>query len=84
MADLAQPSTDAGARRFLARWDRQFRSLRSPVVRSGLAIVSVAVALGLSLALRYYQFRGVTVPVLTVAIAVTAWYAGNGPAVMAM
>jgi len=42
MADLAQPSTDAGARRFLARWDRQFQSLQSPAVRYGLAIVSVA------------------------------------------
>jgi K+-sensing histidine kinase KdpD len=84
MADLAQPSTDAGARRFLARWDRQFQSLQSPAVRYGLAIVSVAVALGLSLALQYYQFRGVEVPVLTLAIAVTTWYAGNGPAVVAI
>ena len=30
-----------------------------------MAIVSVTVALGLSLALQYYQFRGVEVPVLT-------------------
>ena len=84
MADLAQPSTDACVRRFLARWDRQLQSLQSPVVRYGLAIVSVAVALGLSLALQYYQFRGVEVPVLTLAIAVTTWYAGNGPAVVAI
>ena len=84
MADLAQPSTDAGVRRFLARWDRQFQRLQSPVVRYGLAIVSVTVALGLSLALQYYQFRGVEVPVLTLAIAVTTWYAGNGPAVVAI
>ena len=84
MADLAQPSTDANARRFLARWDRQLRSLQSPIVRYGSAIVSVAVALGLSLALQYYQFRGVEVPVLTVAIAITAWYAGNGPAGVAI
>jgi len=84
MADLAQPSTDAGAGRFLARWDRQFQSLQSPAVRYGLAIVSVAVALGLSLALQYYQFRGVEVPVLTLAIAVTTWYAGIGPAVLSI
>ena len=84
MADLAQPSTDAGARRFLARWDRRFHSLQSRVARYGLAIVSVTVALGLSLALQYYQFRGVEVPVLTLAIAVTTWYAGNGPAVLAI
>jgi signal transduction histidine kinase len=84
MADLAQPSTDAGVGRFLARWDRQFQSLQSPVVRYGLAIVSVTVALGLSLALQHYQFRGVEVPVLTLAIAVTTWYAGNGPAAAAI
>ncbi len=84
MADLAQPSIDAGARRFLARWDRQFHSLQSRVARYGLAIASVTVALGLSLALQYYQFRGVEVPVLTLAIAVTTWYAGNGPAVVAI
>jgi K+-sensing histidine kinase KdpD len=84
MADLAQPSTDASARRFLARWDRQFQSLQSPTVRYSLAIISVAVALGLSLVLQYYQFRGVEVPVLSLAIAVTTWYAGNGPAVVAI
>jgi K+-sensing histidine kinase KdpD len=84
MADLAQSSTDAGARRFLARRDRQFHSIQSPVVRYGLAVVSVVAALGLSLALQYYQFRGVEVPVLTLAIALTAWYGGNGPAVVAI
>ena len=84
MADLAQPSINAGARSFLARWDRRFHSLQSRVARYGLAIVSVTVALGLSLALQYYQFRGVEVPVLTLAIAVTTWYAGNGPAVVAI
>ena len=78
MADLAGPSTNAGARRFLERWDRRFHSLQSRVARYGLAIVSVTVALGLSLALQYYQFRGVEVPVLTLA----TWYAGNGPAVV--
>jgi hypothetical protein len=76
MADLAQTSTDASAQRFLARWDRQFQSIQSPVVRYGLAIVSLVVALGLSLALQRYQFRGVEVPVLTLAIALTAWYGG--------
>jgi K+-sensing histidine kinase KdpD len=84
MADLAQSSTEADARRFLARWDRQFQSIQSPVVRYGLAIVSVAVAVGLSLALQYNQFRSVEVPVLTLAIAITAWYAGNGPAAVAI
>jgi K+-sensing histidine kinase KdpD len=84
MADLAKPSPDAGAGRFLARWGRLFHSLQSPVARYGLAFVSVIVALGVSLALQYYHFRDVEVPVLTLAIAVTTWYAGNGPAVVAI
>jgi signal transduction histidine kinase len=84
MADFAEPSIDDGARRFLARWDRKFQSLQSPAARYGLAVVSVAVALGLSVPLQYYQFRDVAVPVLTFAIAITTWYGGNGPAVMAI
>ena len=48
MADLAGPLTNAGARRFLARWDRRFHSLQSRVARYGLAIVSVTVALRLT------------------------------------
>jgi K+-sensing histidine kinase KdpD len=84
MADLAQPSTDGGAGRFLARWDRKFERFQSPLARYGLAVVSVAVALGLSLLLQYYQFRDVAVPLLSFAIAVTTWYAGNGPAATAI
>jgi signal transduction histidine kinase len=84
MADFAQPSTEGGARRFLARWDQKFQRLQSPVARYGLAIVSVAIAVGLSLPLQYYQFRDVEVPILTFAIAITTWYAGNGPAVTAI
>jgi hypothetical protein len=47
MAYLAQPSINAGARRFLARWDRRFHSLQSRVARYGLAIVSVTGKLAL-------------------------------------
>jgi len=84
MADFAQPPTDGGARRLLAHWGRNFQGLRSPLARYGLAVVSVAVALSLSLLLQYYQFRDAAVPALALAIAVTTWYAGNGPAVMAI
>ena len=84
MADFAQPSTDGSARRFLARWDQKLHRLQTPVARYGLAVASVAVAVGLSLPLQYYEFRAAPVPVLTFAIAVTAWYAGNGPAVTAI
>jgi signal transduction histidine kinase len=84
MADFVQPSIDGGAWRFLARWDRKFQSLRSPAARYGLAVISVAVALGLSLPLQVLEFRDVAVPLLTFAIAVTTWYAGNGPSVTAI
>ena len=82
MADFAQSSTGAG--RALARWDRKLQGPQSPLTRYGLAVVSVAIALGLSLTLQYYQFRGAPAPVLCFAIAITAWYAGNGPAVAAI
>jgi signal transduction histidine kinase len=84
LADLVQPSTDAGAPRFLARWNREFQRIQSPLARYGLAVAAVAGALGLSLLLQYYQFRDVEVPTLTFAIAVTTWYAGNGPAALAI
>jgi len=35
-------------------------------------------------ALQHYQFRDVELPVLTVAIAFTTWYAGAGPSVLAV
>ncbi len=84
MTDLARQSIDDGARRFLGRWDRHLQSFRSPAARYGCAVVSVAVAFGVSLSLQYYQFRDVAVPLLTFAIAITTWYAGNGPAVTAI
>ena len=65
----------------MAPWDRKFLTFQSPVTRYGLAVVSIAIALSLSLTLQYYQFRGAPVPLLCLAIAITAWYAGNGPAV---
>jgi signal transduction histidine kinase len=83
-ADLMQPSTAVGAGRFLAHWDRDFHRLQTPIVRYGLAVVSVMAAVGFCLPLQYYQFRDVEVPTLTFAIAVTTWYAGNGPAAVSV
>jgi K+-sensing histidine kinase KdpD len=48
------------------------------------AVACVAISLGLALTLQYYQFRDAEVPLLTLAIAITTWYAGNGPAVVAI
>jgi K+-sensing histidine kinase KdpD len=49
----------------------------------GLAVVSVAVALGLALLVDRYHVRDVEAPLFLFAIALTAWYAGAGPAALA-
>jgi K+-sensing histidine kinase KdpD len=84
MTDHAQASTDIGVRRTLARWDRESQRIRSPVLRYGFSVVSVAIGLGLALTFQYYQFRDVEVPVLALSIALTTWYAGVGPAALAI
>jgi K+-sensing histidine kinase KdpD len=84
MTDHAQASTDVGVRRTLARWDLESQRIRSPVLRYGFSVVSVAIGLGLALTFQYYQFRDVEVPVLALSIALTTWYAGVGPAALAI
>ncbi|HUH84310.1 MAG TPA: ATP-binding protein [Stellaceae bacterium] len=61
-----------------------WRGRHSAILRYGFSVVSVAVALGLAFALRYYDVRDVELPVLTVAIALATWYAGVGPSVLAV
>ena len=65
-------------------WSWEFQRIHSPIPRYGFSVASVAIALGVALALQHYQFRGVEVPVLAVAIAFTSWYAGDGPSVLAV
>src|ERR1700761_7497693 len=84
MAEAVRPPAKLGASRFLARWDRELQGLHSPTLRYGLAVCSVAIALGLAVVLNKYDFRDVEVPVFTLAIAITTWYGGNGPAVLAV
>ena len=53
-------------------------------LRYGLAIASVATALGTTLILRYYGFPARFISHFTlIAIAVTFWYAGTGPGLLA-
>jgi signal transduction histidine kinase len=84
MAELAEGPTPVGVRRSLAYWNHEFQRLHSPVLRYGFAVVSVAIALGIAFLLQYGDFRDVGLPVLTVAIALTTWYAGAGPSVVAV
>src|SRR5271170_3951125 len=66
------------------RWNPELQRVRSAIIGYTFAVACTAIAVGLALALQYYQFRDVEVPLLTLAIAVTTWYAGNGPAVVAI
>jgi PAS domain S-box-containing protein len=54
------------------------------VQRYGLAGLSVGIALGTALLLERYHFRGVEFPLFLFAIALTVWYAGVGPAILAV
>ena len=84
MADYAQGLTDVGMKQTLARWNPEVHLIRSPILRYGFSVASVAVALALAFTLQYYQFRDVEVPVLALSIALTTWYAGTGPSVLAI
>jgi PAS domain S-box-containing protein len=56
----------------------------SSVLRYGLAVVSVAMALAIALPVQHYKFREVGLPLFLFAVAVTAWYAGVGPAALSI
>jgi signal transduction histidine kinase len=84
MTELAEAPTHFGVRRSLAYWNRELQRIHSPILRYGFSICSVAIALGVAFVSQHYGFRDVEVPVLTVAIAFTTWYAGAGPSVLAV
>ena len=66
----------------MAYWNRELQRIHSPLLRYIFALVSVAAALGISFAAQHYGFRDIELPVLTVAIALTTWYAGAGPSLL--
>jgi signal transduction histidine kinase len=84
MTDHAEGPTGIRVRRTLGRWNAELQRTRAPVLRYGFPVVSVAIALGLTLTLQHYQFREVELPILALAVALTTWYAGVGPAVVAV
>jgi signal transduction histidine kinase len=73
-----------GVRHPLAYWNPEFQRIHSPILRYGFSVVSVMVAFAVAFALQHFRFRDVEVPVFTVAIAFTTWYAGAGPSVLAV
>src|SRR6202790_4975712 len=68
----------------MARSNLVLQIARSSVLRCGLAVVSVSVALGGSLLLERFHFRNVADPLFLIAIAIAVWYAGLGPAILAV
>ena len=56
----------------------------SAILRYGLAVGSVALGTLAAFPLERYQFRGVEYPIFLFAIALTVWYAGLGPAILAV
>src|SRR6202790_5264068 len=84
MTELAEGPTHVGVRRSLAYWNQEFQRIHSPILRYGLSVVCVAIALGLALTLQYYQFRDVALPVFSLAVAIATWSAGVGPSVLAI
>jgi PAS domain S-box-containing protein len=68
----------------MAQPNLQLQFAHSAALRCGLAVVSFGVALGLALLAQRYGFHNVEVPLFLFAVAVTAWYAGPGPAALAL
>jgi PAS domain S-box-containing protein len=66
--------TPRNASSLTARWIRPY----------GLAVASVAIALGLSILAEYQGQRDVAVPLFLMAIALTVWYTRAGPAALAI
>jgi K+-sensing histidine kinase KdpD len=68
----------------MARPNLELRFARSPMLRYGLAAASFAIALSLALLTQRYGFRNIEVPLFLFAIAITVWYGGIGPAILAV
>ena len=61
------------------------RLLRGLDVRSyALVLVSVGIAWAVSLLLQHFDFRAPAAPLLLLAVAVSSWYGGRGPAVLSV
>lgn len=68
----------------MARLSLSLQIAQSRTLRYGLAVTSVSVALSLALLAQHYDFANVEVPLFLFAVSITAWYAGSGPAAVAV
>jgi signal transduction histidine kinase len=69
-------------RRIVTRWNQELQRLPSPILRYGLSVMCVAIALGLGQASRHYGFRDLELPLFAMVIALVTWYGGVGPSVL--
>jgi len=60
------------------------KTVTSLLLRNGLAVVSVAVAVGVALLAQSYGLQKLDFPLLLMAIAVAVWYVGTGPGLLAV
>jgi len=68
----------------MSRSNIQTRKIQPMIQRYGLAVVAVAIAFESALFLASHNFQGVEFPLFLFAIALTAWYGGTGPAILAL
>jgi PAS domain S-box-containing protein len=68
----------------MPRWKLSSLNIPSAIQRFGLAVLSVAGALGVGLLLERSHFHDVEFPLFLLAIVVTVWYAGVGPGILAV
>lgn len=67
----------------MPQWKPSLAKIPAAIQGYGLAVLSVVIALGTALLLGHYHFLGVAQPLFLLAIAITVWYAGPGPAILA-
>jgi len=83
-------SSTALGQRFTGFAADNFHSVASPgvferiIFRYGLAVLSVAIALGVKLILLYFNFPYPLSTSFLLAIAITFWYAGTGPGILSV
>src|SRR5262245_47062680 len=68
----------------MSKLEMPWRRVTSVVLRYGLAVVSVALTLGLALLAQFQTVHNLEFPLFLMAIAVTVWYAGVWPGVLAV
>jgi len=66
------------------QWERQLPKSLSAIQGYGLAVLCVSVSFAVALFLDRHHFSTVSQPLFLLAIAIVAWYAGSGPAALAV